>query len=389
MTDTNATHTTNELIRELSALIAVPSVNPRTLDGVPCDRAGHGERAVADAVARMLEAIPGVRVEIDEFTPGRANVVGTLDVGAARTVMLETHLDTVEAADHPHPFDPVVEGGEVRGRGACDAKGQLVSQIAALRALAARSADLRVNVVLAAVADEEHLYAGVRRLLETTPTDALVGAIIGEPTELRMVVSHKGVVRGDIVCHGRAAHTSRPDQGENAIELASDVVGWLRDTADDLPVDPVVGRATLAVSGVRGGDGTNVVPAECRVSIDRRTIPGEDPHEVWADLGAALAERFGTAVRLDPPRVTDLALPRVGEGELATALASAADAWGLDGAGIGVPYGTDASKIAARGVESVVFGPGRIEDAHTAGEVVRGADLVVAATVLADAISRI
>ncbi len=377
------------LVAELCELIAVRSVNPRTTDSVPVHEDGLGEVAVAQAVADLLREIPGVAVSIDEFTTGRANVVGVLDVGAERSVLLETHLDTVEPADHPSPFEPVVADGEVRGRGACDAKGQIVAQIAALRALAADPQGLGVNVVVAHVADEEHLYAGVRRLLQESWIGTVTGAIIGEPTGLEVVVSHKGVVRGEILCRGQAAHTSRPDQGVNAVELAADVVAWLRAHRHDLPVDELVGPATLAVTAAHGGDGANVVPAECRISIDRRTVPGEDAQEVWDTLGRTLRDQFGDAVDVEAPRVLDMALPRVGSGRLADALGAAVTAAGRDGSPIGVPYGTDASKIADRGIESVVFGPGLIEDAHTAHEVVREEDLVTAAAVLVAAIRRL
>lgn len=367
----------------LSRLIRVRSVNPRVSDGGTYDGDGLGESQVAGVVAQLLDEIPGVNVRTVMWDCRRTNVYGTLDVGASRTLLLETHLDTVEPADHPHPFDPVVQDGVMWGRGACDAKGQIVAQLAALRLLAAQRERLHVNVQVAAVADEEHLYAGVRHLVPELDPERDVAAIIGEPTCLRMVIAHKGVVRGPLVCHGRAAHTSRPQEGDNAAVTAADLISWLEERARHLPEHPLVGPATLTVTSVHGGEGPNIVPSRCTVTVDRRTLPGEDPHRVWAELSAEISRRFGDRVTVGDPSVTDLSLAPVGGGRLAGCLSATLHSHGLQDEGIGVSYGSDASKIADVGIESVVFGPGDIAHAHGPEERVVLEDVRTAAQVIA------
>ncbi|MFC9427698.1 M20 family metallopeptidase [Streptomyces sp. NPDC056987] len=378
----------------LSELIAIPSVNPR-------EEAVAAETRLAQFVAEYCRRL-GMTARLDEVTDGRCNVVATMP--GRRTdewILLETHLDTVETEGMTlDPFTAHIRDGRLYGRGACDAKGPLAAFLSALARIAASGHPAERTVVLAGAIDEEHRYQGVTHLLgtgaETNPTGdggegfaaRCVGAVVGEPTGLALVVAHKGVMRCRIVAQGPGGHSSLPEGRINPVETIAEVVRYLRDeVATRLTArrQPLVGPPTLVVTQISGGSGPNVLPERCEITIDRRTVGGEEPTQVWRELKDELENRFPGRVEVAPPHVVDYALPAQDEGagaafsaEVGRALA----AHGLDPAGIGVGHGTDASKICRTGVPSVVFGPGTMAEAHTPGEFIELGQLATATDVL-------
>lgn len=176
---------TTEVEGLLRDLVRIPSVNPR---GGPGD---GGETAVAEYVRDWLRR-RGVRAELYEVLPGRHNVVAVVPGRSAETVLLESHLDTVETDGMTvDPYAGEIRDGRLYGRGACDAKGPLAAFMLAVAELAAGEPPPR-TVVLAGVCDEEHAYRGVLHLLDTLADRSVVGAIVGEPTGLVPAVAHKG-----------------------------------------------------------------------------------------------------------------------------------------------------------------------------------------------------
>ncbi|MFI0466962.1 M20 family metallopeptidase [Saccharopolyspora sp. 5N102] len=344
----------------LANLVRIPSINPR-------ERAEPAETELAEDIA-LWASERGMQAHTEEVLDGRRNVIVTLPGDDDRPLLLESHLDTVETDGMTiDPFDPVVRDGRLYGRGACDAKAPLAVFLTAMARLAERGPRPR-TVVLAGVVDEEHLYRGVTALRASgLPTP--VGAIIGEPTELRMVVAHKGCMRCRIEAHGEGGHSSQPWDKTNAIEVAADVVRYLqREHAPRLAAlaRPLVGPPSLAVTLIEGGQGPNVLPDSCVLTIDRRTVGGEDPHEVWAALRAELTDRWPVTVH--EPHIVDYSLDSDPADPFVRTVAGSLRESGLDAAPLGVGYGTDASKIALDGVPAVVFGPGSIACAHTADE---------------------
>ena len=368
----------------LADMVRIPSVTPR-------DGHAPAERDLAAFVAGRLERA-GLEVAVEDVVDGRSNVVARLaGRDRSRTLLLESHMDTVEAdAMTVDAFGAEVRGGRLYGRGSCDAKGCLAAFMLALEARVASGAAPPVDVALAAVMDEEHRHRGVLHLLEGGPPFA--GAVVGEPTELRLVVAHKGCVRFEVRTLGRGAHTSQPADGDNAIRRMADVIRFVE---DDMAADlagaghPLVGPPTICAVMVRGGAGINIVPPDCTLSIDRRVIPGEDPDRVFARCRAAIEALDPDRIEVLPPMVTAHALTPPPDGaEVVAALASALGAAGLEAAPCGVNYGSDASSIAAAGIPAVVFGPGTIADAHQPDESVELAQVAAAATVVADLIDR-
>jgi acetylornithine deacetylase len=324
-----------------------------------------------------------VNARLHEVLPGRPNVVAVVPGRDPRAILLESHLDTVETDGMTvDPYAAEVRDGRLYGRGACDAKGPLAAFMVACAELAAGPTP-PYTVVLAGVIDEEHLYRGVLSLLDALPA-AVVGAVVGEPTDLVPATAHKGVVRYTVRTLGRAGHTSRPAEAVNAVSLMTSVLAHLDANPPRLPDHPLLGAATRCVTRIQGGTGPNIVPGRCEIDIDRRTLPGENPLTVWQTEGDELTALLPGQVEVDPPFTVDYALDTPADNPIVTALGQALTGHGRDATVHGMPFCTDASKIARAGIPTVVFGPGSILDAHSATESVALADVQLAADVVVD-----
>ena len=369
----------------LGRLVSIPSVNPRDGDA-------PAEAAVGEFVAGWLDAA-GLRVTRHEVLPGRPNVIAVLPgVDRGRSLLLETHLDTVEPDGMTvEPFEPAARDGRLFGRGSCDAKGCLAAFMLALARVArgGESGRPAVNVVLAAVMDEEYLHRGVDHLVREQPHfDA---AVVGEPTLLRPVIAHKGGLRFFVRTTGRGAHSSQPWNGDNAIERMTDVLACIRDTLQPalaMRRHPLVGPATLTVTLIEGGSGINVVPASCTIALDRRTLPGEDHDAVWSEYRRQLEEVAPGHVEVLEPDIVALGLESDPGSAVCSALGAALEGAGLDPRPVGVNYGSDAAVLAAARIPSVVFGPGSIDDAHQPDESVELAQVTTAAAVIENLVAR-
>jgi acetylornithine deacetylase len=269
------------------------------------------------------------------------------------------------------PFAARVQDGKMYGRGACDVKGGMAAMLTTFARIVHERPATAPNLVMACTVDEEHLGTGVRRLVrDSLRVDA---AVVAEPTSLNIVHAHKGLVRWYLTTRGRACHSSAPEQGVNAIyHMAGLLVAieqyaeWLRTS----PPDPLLGPATLSIGRIDGGVSVNTVPDYCRIEVDRRVIPGEDPYAAPAQLTSYLKESAGVAVPFEcsEPWTCWPALSPSGSGGLVSELGRAIDSVIGKHEVMAVPYGTDASTIAQAGIPAVVFGPGDIAQAHTGDE---------------------
>ena len=188
--------------------------------------------------------------------------------------MLNAHLDTVGLGDMEHALEPTIREGRMSGRGSYDMKSGLAACMLAL--LDASRAALRGDVILTAVADEEHASLGIQSVLRQVRADA---AIVTEPTSLQLCVAHKGFTWHEVTTVGRAAHGSRPDLGNDAIVHMGRVLGrleeWQRELASR-PAHPLLGHASVHASLIQGGQELSSYPERCTLQVERRTLPGED-----------------------------------------------------------------------------------------------------------------
>jgi acetylornithine deacetylase len=363
-------HETTRLLRDL---VSRPSINPM---GRPLQGPDVYEHQVTTYLEDFFRSL-GVACERQPIAPLRENVVAHFDPpGAPFTLVLEAHQDTVPTDNMTvEPFGARVENGKLYGRGACDVKGGMAAMLAAFARLVREQPAGAAAVVMACTVDEEHTFLGVQRLVRSDLRGRNAGpvwAVAAEPTNLRIVNAHKGVVRWHLTTTGRSCHSSRPEQGINAIYRMAHVLPALEKWAEKLRttyVDPLLGPATLSVGRIEGGTSANTVPDRCRIEIDRRLLPGEDPQMAPSQLATALREA-GVSVPFEcsEPWLSAPALSAAGSEELVQRLAAALD--GVIGSHHveSVPYGTDASTLAQAGIPSVVFGPGDIARAHTCDE---------------------
>ena len=375
---------TLDLVTTLSDLVSLPSVNPmgRDLSGPE-----FLEHRVTDYLQALFEKL-GLPYERQTVEPQRDNIVARLDGNLpldqpGAVIMFEAHQDTVPVDGMTiEPWTPVVDAGRITGRGSCDIKGGMTAMLGALARLAAERPAGMPTIIMACSVNEEHGYSGAKAICELWK-DGHQGvfprrpdvAIIAEPTELDVVVAHKGVVRWQCRTLGRACHSSQPQRGENAIFTMRRVLAVLetfqKDVAPSLGHHRLCEHPTLSVGMIRGGISVNTVPDECVIDVDRRLLPGEQPEEARQHVIEYIAAHSGVPAEKivhDPPYIAAPGLADEGNDAVAEKLCAAAREVTGNGEIVGVPFGTDAAAFAAAGVRSVVFGPGCIDQAHTADE---------------------
>jgi acetylornithine deacetylase len=355
------------LIHTLASLVQINSVNSSYQDG-------PGEREIASWV-RGFFAERRIEVWEQEVFPGRPNVIARLPGrDPSRRVILEAHTDTVSVQGMSiPPFEPRMEDGKMYGRGSCDTKAGLAAMMHAVASLHEDGIQPPCEVWLAAVVDEEFSYRGVVKLCEGLTGHA---ALVAEPTGLRAVIASKGVLRWRIAVRGKAAHSGKPHLGVNAINHMARVILALEEDHRRLAarVHPLLGPATVNVGVIRGGVQVNFVPDTCTIEIDRRLLPGETVAGTLAHYQGLLddlkAQHPTLDVVMEPPMLTDEALETAADSAPAQLASTLLTEMGLDGTLCGVPFGSDASKLSRQGIPSLVFGPGRIDQAHAAVEFV-------------------
>src|SRR4051794_17045810 len=262
-----------------SELVAIDSVNPSLVAG------GAGEAAIAAFIAGWAREA-GLEAQVLEGTPGRPSaLVRARGSGGGRTLLLCGHIDTVNVEGMTDPHAPGVDGDRLYGRGAYDMKAGVAAALIACRE--ASGLGLAGDVVVAAVADEEHASLGVQEALRAVHADA---AIVTEPTELDVAVAHKGFVWSEVRVGGRSAHGSRPHLGVDAIVKMGRVLGALGALDEALAAreHPLLGRGSVHASVIEGGVELSSYPAECVLGLERRTLPGETGADVERELAALL-----------------------------------------------------------------------------------------------------
>ena len=346
-----------ELLRHL---VRIPSVNPAGNPGTD----GIGEQRCAEAIGEFLQAC-GARVELQEVKPGRPNVVGMFPSasngrGAKKRIVLAPHTDTVSVAGMTiDPFGAELIGGKVYGRGASDTKGPMAAMLWALHEMRERLPLLEHEICFAGLMGEEAGQDGAREFVAGFEAGF---ALVGEPTDLKIVHMHKGATWMKLTSRGRACHASAPEQGENAIYKMADLIRCIRDEiAPELrtQLDPILGTATANVGICAGGSKANIVPDFCEAQVDFRTLPSQDAEGFLAWVSERL-RRVDPDVEIEAtqskPLFTDPAHPMV------RALEKAGGKCG------GASWFCDAAIFSEAGIPAVAAGPGSILQAHTRDE---------------------
>jgi len=347
-----------EVVPLLQELVRIPSVNP---DGDP-GTARTGEAECAGFVADFLKEC-GAAVEFQEVHPGRPNVIGrfgTGGVGSKPRLVLAPHLDTVSVRGMTiDPFAGELREGRVWGRGASDTKGSVAGMLMALFEMKDRLASLEHEIWFAGLMGEEAGQDGSRAFVQEHRADF---AVIGEPTELQIVRTHKGGLWMTLTTRGVAAHASTPELGGNAIYRMHDVIALLRE--EILPElsqyrDETLGHPTLNIGTIAGGNKVNIVPDTCRVGLDIRTVPAMARNDFKGKLTRRLHSSFPDleieaweSNALDTPAEHPMIARLEKTGARCT----------------GAPWFCDAAIFSGANIAAVALGPGSIRQAHTKDE---------------------
>jgi acetylornithine deacetylase/succinyl-diaminopimelate desuccinylase family protein len=365
-----------EMLELLRALIAHRSENP------PGNEAG---------CAHFLDSFlkdRGVETSLVEAAPDRPNLYATIGTSGL-TLVFCGHLDTVPAGDGWtfDPFAGTVADGRVYGRGACDMKAGLATMVAAMLAVKRSGVPIDGSLALHAVIDEEFGCAGGRKAASEQPGD---WAIVAEPSSSQVFAVGNGQACFVITFHGKAVHSSHPEQGRNAINDAAAFINSLEAETLRLAASPFpgIGPGTYSIGLIAGGRGGSTVADRCEVTIDRRVLPCESLESVHAELQRLLerlaTQRPGLLWELSQP-VAFPPLAGTASSHLEQALTSAVRDLGrpIPKQRPGMRFATDAAWYEAAGCPAVVFGPGDMSIAHQPDEYVAIEDLNAAARALA------
>jgi acetylornithine deacetylase len=373
------------LVESLAELISTDSVNPSL------SPEAAGETAVADVTTAIML---GANLETARFEPesGRPSVVGRLaGVGRGPTLMLNAHYDTVGVEGMEDPFEPVLRDGRMFGRGAYDMKGALASCIEAGALLADAGVKLAGDLLVAAVADEEYASIGTADLIKRRAAGELSfdAAVVTEPTALELCVAHRGFTWLEVVTRGRAAHGSRYMEGIDANLHMGRVLHRLEGLLGRLQSGtghPLLGPPSLHAALLEGGLGISTYSPECRLRIERRTVPPETQQQVEGEIAAILAglagedpafeAQWSTVFHREPFETSpDAPIARLVGDAAETVL-------GTRPRVIGDSPWMDSALLSAAGVDTVVMGPAGA-GAHAAVEWVDVESCVRLAEILA------
>ncbi|WP_341486621.1 acetylornithine deacetylase [Pararhizobium sp. A13] len=350
-----------QAVEILEHLVAFPSVV-----GSPNDAIVEWIRAYVESCGARITILPGPEGD-------RSNLFATIGPVDVPGYILSGHMDVV-AANEPawssDPFTLRAEAGRLFGRGTSDMKGFLAAALAALPALAARP--LARPIHLAFSYDEEAGCRGVPHMIKHLPELCArpEGAIIGEPSNLRAIRAHKGKAAARVEIRGRAGHSSRPDQGLNAIHAMADVLAEAVASAErlargsfDAAFEPAY--SSLQVGTIKGGQAVNIIPDLCIAEFEARAISGVSPSGLLASVKAKAESLRSHGLDVNWEPMSDYpALSLPAEAPLAKLLAKLTGQEPL----AAVSYGTEAGLYQAAGIDAIICGPGDIARAHRSDE---------------------
>ena len=264
-----------DAVKIASELVKIPSYSFKD----------NQEKETAEYIYNLFQK-EGISAELIEVLPGRFNVNAFIPgTGEGKSLMLSGHLDTVPAYDMKDPFSGLIKDGKLHGRGSCDMKGPLAAMIAAVIGIKRSGINLKGDLYFVGVIDEEESGKGIEYIVNNGPyTD---GAVVGEPTSMKIARGQKGLEWIKATVFGRKVHGGKMEQGINAIEMAGRLIN--RIYSEYVPVlnrreHPVLGFPTINIGKIEGGDQPSTVPGTCTLEIDRRWILGETVQQVYDEL---------------------------------------------------------------------------------------------------------
>jgi succinyl-diaminopimelate desuccinylase len=339
---------------------------------------GKGELSAAKIIAARFKR-SGVDARVDDWDGTRANVIGRIKSRQSKGALLfVSHLDVVGPGQaqwiYP-PFAGIEADGRIHGRGAVDMKGGIAAVVEAICEVADAGAILLGDVIFAGTAGEETDSSGVRRFISDAGwIPRLTGVIVPEPTDFAVITAHRGLVWLKIVTKGKAAHSSAPELGINAISSMKRVLDSLENYHINAKRHKLLGKSSMSINTILGGKAMNVVPDECSIGIDIRTLPGQSNAEIMDGLKTIIDKLKVEDTKFD----ADISVVRQ-SGALETDAGCEFVKNFLDVVGVkeskAVGFTTDGPYLVPLGAPIVIFGPGKCELCHKPDEYIDIADL--------------
>ncbi len=340
-----------------------------------------GELAAGEVLADFFaESGTDIDCRLDKWDGCRANVTAHARSSGDRPGLLfGAHLDVVPAGRaqwQSPPFEPTEQNGRIYGRGSTDMKAGLVAAAAAMVEVVGSGAELKGDIILAATAGEETDSCGVKRFVSENGGDLgpLAGMILPEPTDFEITVAHRGMLWLKVTTAGKTAHGSMPHLGISAIGKMNTLLNRLEGFRPAHQVHPLLGKCSMSINEIHGGKAPNVVPDECSITVDIRTVPSQSHQSIIDEFDAIFAElkakdpQFQAAVeiiRSVDALMTDPDDPFVKK---------VRDVTGINKT-IAVSFTSDGPFFGKLNAPVMIFGPGKPQTCHKPDEYIEIKDL--------------
>ena len=362
------------IIETLKKLININTINPP-----------GNERTLAEYIKSLLDEI-GIYSKVHLLEKNRANVIGVLGNNDNGPILvLNGHLDTVPVTGmwDCDPFGGEVIGSKLYGLGSVDMKGAIAAMIGAVKKIKESQDNLKGMLVLSFVADEEKNNSGTIDFLKRFKK--INYTVIGEPTNLNLVISNRGVLRLKIFTHGISGHCSSPESGINAIYKMIGVIEKLRENTHivDSRNNNYLSKPSISINMIKGGTAENIIPDICEIVLDRRLTYTEDKNEVEREI-VDILENFkkeDKEFKYSYKKIAEMDSWKIDEDSKFLKYCKKAYINCFSGNPILKDLGatSEASLFAEKGIETIIFGPGDIKMAHSKNEYVKAEQVLEAA----------
>lgn len=333
--------------------------------------AAKGELDAAKIIAAEFRRSE-IKARVDSWDRTRANVIARVNsAGKKGAILFACHLDVVGAGEEKWktpPFGGVERGGRIYGRGSADMKGGITAAVTAIRQIVESSVKLQGNIIFLAAAGEETDSCGTKRFIRNCGwMPELAGVVIPEPTDFEVVTAHRGMLWLEVTTIGKAAHSSTPQLGINAIGLMRLVLTELENYKIRYGPHKLLGGCSMSINTIIGGKALNVVPDKCSIGIDFRTLPSQSHKDIISDIEKIFAKLKSKT----PQFCAEVSIVR----EVRALETDSGSEFVRDFcAAVGtkktkaVGFTTDGPYFASPGVPVVIFGPGKPEVCHKSNE---------------------
>ena len=360
---------------------------------IPSDETA-GEQEVCDYLESVLKSL-GMKIKIQQVKPNRPNIIAEV-VGnnSGKVIMLNGHIDTVPIGDidkwSVDPYGGNIKNNKLFGRGATDMKGSIASMIIAIKYMMNNITNFNGKIIFTGVMAEETTGIGTQKVVEDNIKADM--AIVGEPSDEKIYRAHKGTMWFNLFSYGKLEHSSESNSGSNnAIINMMKLIEEINKISKELEMidNDLVGHPTINVGLIEGGTKQNMIADSCKVSIDRRVLPGEDPDKIVDELRVRFNKLRSTDSRLefDIKKDTIREAVEVSESEqIVQELKKALNkVFNKDPIVSGMKATTDMSILVNQGkIPSVIYGPGFIKQAHTIDEFIEVERLIKSSKVYAE-----